>query len=234
MRTAAEIAPARPVTSQGAKPGPAPRARATNRPQPAERPTLRPLDRALITLGIAVVAALIWFGLGGTTAQEGSGSGSSNNPGGVIPPDFNTTPVPAGQPAPDFSLPGADGQTYSLQQFRGQAVVLEFFGPWCPHCQQDAPIFAQLYEAYKDKKVQMLAVSASPYGRNYQQGDETPITMDDLTWFRDTFGVPFPLLLDKELKATSAYGITRYPTTYIVDANGVVASQVPNPRPLKR
>jgi peroxiredoxin len=129
-----------------------------------------------------------------------------------------------GQSAPDFSLPAADGKTYSLSQFRGQVVVLEFFAPWCPHCQADAPMFNELYDAYKDRGVQFLAVSATPYGRNYSQTNRDPITMDDVKWFQDTYGVKFPMLFDKDVRAADQYGIAFYPTVYIVDRNGNVAS----------
>ncbi len=74
-----------------------------------------------------------------------------------------------GETAPDFTLPSADGKAYSLSQFKGKVVLLELFAPWCPHCQGDAPLFNEVYEKYKDKGVQVLAVSASPYGRNYEE-----------------------------------------------------------------
>ncbi len=35
--------------------------------------------------------------------------------------------VEVGEPAPDFSLPGSDGQTYTLSELRGQHVVIAFF-----------------------------------------------------------------------------------------------------------
>ncbi len=222
-----------PAAGQQAQP-PRPGYNGPTRPAPTARPRppappvakkrsgaffkLRPMDIALVGVGLALVIAIIWAGLGGTgtgTISPGSSPGDSSSARSTIP---------VGQPAPDFSLPAANGQTYSLSQFKGKVVVLEFFAPWCPHCQADAPMFNELYDAYKDKDVQFLAVSATPYGRNYSQTNRDPITMDDIKWFQDTYGVKFPMLFDKDLKAADQYGIAFYPTVYIVDRNGNVAS----------
>ncbi|HUP28132.1 MAG TPA: TlpA family protein disulfide reductase, partial [Chloroflexia bacterium] len=175
---------------------------------------LRPLDIAL-TLGLlAVVGFIIWGGLNPNTGTVAS-----------VPQLNNTTPVSQGNGAPDFTLPGTDSKTYSLSDYKGKVVMIEFMAPWCPHCQADAPEFNKLYETYKDKGVQMLGVSATAYGKDYNQTNKPPITMEDMVWFKDTFKVPYPMLLDKELKAANAYGIEYYPTAYIIDKNGNVFGQ---------
>lgn len=144
----------------------------------------------------------------------------------------NITPVPTGQLAPDFTLPGTDEKTYTLSDYRGKSpVVLEFMAPWCPHCQNDAKFLNEVYEAFKGKNLQMFAVSAHPYGRDWQQNEgnparSSPITMADLTWFRDTFGVQYPLLLDKAVKAADLYGIEYFPTIYVLDKDGKISSQI--------
>jgi peroxiredoxin len=220
----------------------------TSRPIAAPGKALRPLDLALITIGILVVGVLIWFGLGGfggspTANNSSSGLGSSpgSAPGEVgallpvsatleaIYSTYNVTPVPAGQAAPGFSLPAVDGNTYSLSDFKGKVVVLEFMAPWCPHCQEDAPIFNEIHQKYQGQDVQLLAVSASPFGRNYSETNSDLITMDDLSWFRDSFQVQIPMLFDPHVKTASAYGVTRFPTVFVVDKNGNLVTQLENP-----
>jgi peroxiredoxin len=148
----------------------------------------------------------------------------------------NITPVPSGQLAPDFNLPGNDGKTYTLSQFRGKTpVFLEFMAPWCPHCQNDAKMFNEVYDLYQGKNLQMLGVSAHPYGRDWEsnQGNpltSTPISMDDLNWFRDQFGVKYPLLLDPMVKSSDDYGIAYFPTLYILDKDGKVATMITSER----
>ena len=227
--------------------GPAP----ANRPRPAAGSTrvaparppagntgsrlLRPLDIALLVVGLAIAAVLIWFGLGGlnpsSSPAAGTGPGADLTATAVaaapVPPDYNLTPIPVGATAPDFSLPAADGKTYSLSQFQGKVRLVEFFAPWCPHCQADAPIFGQIYDMYPD--LAMLAVSASKYGKNYENNDDSPITMADLTWFQSQYNVKYPMLFDPNLATASTYGVTVYPTVYIINADGLVVAQPPNP-----
>ena len=136
----------------------------------------------------------------------------------------NTIAPPNGATAPDFSATAADDKSYSLAQFRGSPVLVEFMAPWCSHCQAEAPMFNQIHDTYTAKGVQMLGVSASPYGHTYDQTNSPPIAMDDLKWFSTTYSVTYPLLFDPELKAANAYAIQAYPTVYIVDKAGTIQS----------
>jgi cytochrome c-type biogenesis protein len=144
----------------------------------------------------------------------------------------NITPVAGGVLAPDFNLPANDGKNYTLSQFRGKTpVFIEFLAPWCPHCQEDSKIFNEVYDLYQGKNLQMLGISAHPYGRDWQDKEgnpytATPISMDDLTWFATTFNVKYPLLLDTAIKSADDYGIMYYPTVYIIDKNGNVSTMI--------
>ncbi len=128
---------------------------------PAKRKTgfrLRPLDIALVLVGVLVVAFIVLSAL--------------HAPVQAIDPNAqltgNGTPVPMGSAAPDFTLPALDGKTYSLSSFKGKPVVLEFMATWCPHCRDEAPIINQLNAAYSAKGVQILDINATPYDHNYK------------------------------------------------------------------
>ena len=222
---------------------------ASSRPITQASKGLRPLDLALITVGILVVGVLIWVGLGGlgspsannnsSNALGGTDTGNPTGDVGAMLPvtatleaiyaTYNVTPVPVGQAAPGFTLPAPDGKSYSLSDYKGKVLVLEFFAPWCPHCQNDAPIFNEVDQKYQGQDVQLLAISASPFGRNYSETNSDLITMDDIAWFRDSFQVTFPMLFDPYVKTGSAYAVTRFPTVFVVDKNGNIVVQVENP-----
>jgi peroxiredoxin len=163
----------------------------------------------------------------GATATSAAGAGQPQIPVIQIDPGAsisgNAKPAPVGQPAPDFSLPGIDGKTYTMSGLKGKVVLLEFIATWCPHCQDEAPTMNQLYETYNSKGVEVLAINATPRGHD----NSSPATTDDLIWFRDQFKVPFPMLFDKALKSTADYGILGYPSLYIIDKDGKVAYQPP-------
>jgi peroxiredoxin len=157
-----------------------------------------------------------------TGGQVGNGTANLQ-----IDPNANlsgNSPVSAREAAPDFSLPGVDGKTYSLSAQLGKVVVLEFIATWCPHCQNDAPMMNKLYDTYKSKNVQVFAINATPNGHDHS----SPARMSDLQWFRDTYGVTFPLLFDAQLKSANDYGVYFYPYIYIVDQQGKVAFQPPD------
>jgi peroxiredoxin len=248
----APVAPSR-TAPRSAQTGTRPRTGgARNQPQRGFK--LRNSDIAFLFVGLVIVAGLVWLvlssansgttpttgttagappavtngsasGNGQATPAQGSG-GTSSNAG---KPMEQTTPLAAGQVAPDFSLPDTNGTTYTLSQYKGKTVVLEFFATWCPHCQNDAPMMNKLNADYKDKGVVMLGVNGSQFGRNYESKDTSPVTIDDIKWFRDSFTVTFPLLFDPNVTAGLNYGIKGYPTVFMIDKNGVIASQPPYP-----
>lgn len=159
----------------------------------------------VLVIGILVIAII---------ASRGTTTAGPTNTQGLLA---------VGTTAPAINgLTAADGKTYSLAQYKGQkVVVLEFFAPWCPHCQNETTALKQLQQEYGDN-VQVLAVSASPYGRNYEQGDKSAISMSDIQWYSTTFGLNYPSLFDPSLKAANDYGIQGFPTQYIVNKQGVI------------
>ena len=174
---------------------------------------LRPFDVALLGITAIVIAFVVW------SITSGANKSSPATQPNV--PTADTTPLPVGAVAPDFKFPAADGKEYALSDFKGKVVLAEFFAPWCPHCRDDAPMFNQVAEKFKGQDVQVLAIRASPDNKD-RNG---PISMNDITWFRDTYKVTFPMLFDKDLTATKDYGIMFYPTVYMIDKTGKIASQ---------
>jgi peroxiredoxin len=173
---------------------------------------LRPLDMALILGGVIVVAIIVMS--------------APNAPAQAIDPNAtisNSAKVPVGQPAPDFTLQDTEGSSYTLSAQKGKVVVLEFMATWCPHCQNEAPMYDRLREKYRDQGVEIWGINATP--RNHTQTGAA--TIDDLKWFRTTYNTQVPLLFDKSLSSANAYGITGYPQVYIVDKQGNIAVQPP-------
>jgi peroxiredoxin len=115
----------------------------------------------------------------------------------------------AGLAAPDFSLLTSDGRTITLSDLRGQAVIVNFWATWCPPCLEEMPTLQEVYEAYRDEGLVVLAINQ----------DEPA---DRVARFAQQHGLTFPLLLDAEFNVTDRYQVGLLPSTFFVDRAGVV------------
>ena len=72
-----------------------------------------------------------------------------------------------GEPAPSFSLPGMDGETHDLSDYKGKYVVLEWFNHGCPFVRKhyDSGNMQQLQENYTEKEVVWLMIVSSAPGK---------------------------------------------------------------------
>ena len=111
--------------------------------------------------------------------------------------------VEAGQSAPDFSLTNIDGQKMSLSDFKGKAVILNFFASWCPPCRAEIPDFVELQKAYADKDFTFIGVSL--------------VDAKESKDFASKMNINYPVLVD-DGKVSVLYGPVRsIPTTFVID-----------------
>lgn len=171
------------------------------------------------------------------TAVTGTGTGNAVPNYGPSPPmagigvlDQNTglaqraaSAPKVGQPAPDFAWLTTTGPM-RLSAMRGHPVLIEFFAPWCPQCKHDVPLLNGLALEQQNKGLQVLSISASPYGKDYEtSGSEKPITISDIDWFRRTYGAGYPMIFDPGSRVFNLYGYgSSYPTFFLIDAKGIV------------
>ena len=109
--------------------------------------------------------------------------------------------------APDLTLMGLSGESVSLEEFRGQPVILNFWASWCGPCRAEMPALEQVAMRYADEGLVVLLVN---------QG-ETETTISD---FLAEMGLALPVLLDRELNATRLYRVQALPTTFFIDREG--------------
>jgi peroxiredoxin len=194
---------------------------------------------------LALVVPTVLPGLIGTPAPPSSSSDLPVGGGGES--QDSTTAEGQGEPeqrrvldvgtaAPDFSLQDTAGETVSLESLAGKPVVVAFFAPWCPHCQEEAPRLNQIHAQYGDR-VHIVSISATPFGKDYGQtksriAPHPRITIDDLKWFKDEFGVTYPLLFDPSIGVGTSYQIRSFPTTYFLDADHRVVEVFEGGRPV--
>ena len=110
--------------------------------------------------------------------------------------------------APAFSLQNLEGETVSLDQFRGQTVVLNFWATWCGPCRTEIPQFSSFATANPDVVVLGVATDGSAA---------------ELRHAVKRLGIDYPVLIDDGV-TSSVYGVETLPTTVIVDADGQVST----------
>lgn len=120
-----------------------------------------------------------------------------------------------GQPAPAFSLPGADGKTYSLAGLLGKKALAVIFS--CNHCPyvvayEDRMI--ELQAKYGPKGAQLVAINAN---------DAAGYPADSFEAMKARAkqkGFNFPYLRDESQSVAKAYGATHTPHTFLFDQAG--------------
>ncbi len=117
--------------------------------------------------------------------------------------------VKEGSIAPNFVLQSVDGERIELKDLKGKGVFLNFWGTWCGPCKQEFPYMANQYEVFKDRGVEIVAVNVA----------ESKIAVKN---FMESYGVNFPIAMDKDRQVTEAYDITPLPTTFLVNPEGKV------------
>jgi peroxiredoxin len=125
-------------------------------------------------------------------------------------PDILTlTEAPiVGHLAPDFTLQTAVGESYTLSDFRGQPVVLNFWASWCGPCRVEMPFFERTQLKYNGQ--------AAVIGVNQGEAAET------LQEFGVRQNISYPLLVDDDNTVNLSYNVVSLPTTIFIDADGVV------------
>jgi cytochrome c biogenesis protein CcmG/thiol:disulfide interchange protein DsbE len=122
--------------------------------------------------------------------------------------DPTTVAPQVGFLAPDFTATTLGGETVKLSELRGTPVVLNFWATWCPPCRAELPHF-QAVHASQGADFTLLAVDVR----------EAP---QDVARFADQLGLTFPIPLDADGRIAATYQVRAYPTTFFIDADGVI------------
>ena len=127
-----------------------------------------------------------------------------------------------GTKAPEFSLPDQNGDVHSLEDYRGQKVVLYFYPKdMTSGCTSQACSFGEMYPQFQEKGAAVVGVSKDTVASHKR--------------FEEKYGLPFTLLSDPSMEVLEAYGVvvegvtkagraTRrvVRSTYLIDEEGTI------------
>ena len=117
--------------------------------------------------------------------------------------------------APDFELVNAAGEAVRLSDFRGQPVLLNVWASWCQPCRAEMPAMERLYQEYRAKGLEILAVNST-----------TQDTPEDALSFANQLGLSFPILFDNQGSVVTSYQVQALPSTYFIAPNGIIQEVV--------
>ena len=127
----------------------------------------------------------------------------------------NTSAPQAGFAAPDFTLKTPTGETYTLSELRGQAVLVNLWATWCPPCRAEMPAIEKMYQEYKDQGFIVLAVDMT-----YQDDPFAVIP------FTKEFNLTIPILLEETGDVAALYQLRSLPSSYFINRAGIIQEVV--------
>ena len=126
-------------------------------------------------------------------------------------------------PLSDLELTDQFGNTHTLSDYRGKVVFLNFWATWCGPCRNEMPDIQKLYEEYsaqgEDAEVVILGIAGPGIG---QEG-----SAEEIAGFMEENGYTYPVLMDESGEMFTQYGISAFPTTFMIDKDGNVYGYVP-------
>jgi thiol-disulfide isomerase/thioredoxin len=157
----------------------------------------RILAMFLIGGGLLVIGVAALLLLPGKAPAETGTEVSGNRPAVV---DF---------PAPAIQLHDLDGQPVSLEDYRGQVVLVNNWATWCPPCRQEMPVLEAFFRDHQHEGFTIVAIDA---------GDPQEIVND----FVSSYNMSFPVWIDPSSVALNSFRNNYLPSSYLISEQGQV------------
>ena len=119
--------------------------------------------------------------------------------------------VRVGEPAPPIVATTLEGEPFDLADLRGRPVVVNFWGPSCVPCREEMPLLADKAEQHADDGFAIVGVLMND-------------PVEPAIAFEDQYGSTWPTVEDPDGAIKTAYRVVARPTSYFVDAEGIVRS----------
>lgn len=130
--------------------------------------------------------------------------------------DTLMTPMKDMRIAAPIDLPDSNGQPFSLSDYEGKYVLVNFWAHWCGPCVKEFPAMQTLYDALKDDGFEIVAVHAGP-----PQGRVRP--------FLEKYNITFKTVLDANM-SVGGWVVRALPMSYLVSPDGKLIYESLGPR----
>jgi peroxiredoxin len=172
----------------------------------------------LLRAGVALVllGGLVWalpLRRAGEDGGHHGGHGAAHAPGASLDlfERAGITELKEGQRGPDWRLEALAGGHASLETWKDQLVVVNFWATWCTPCTLEMPTLEALWRDYRARGLVVVGISVDRGG---------PRSL--LEPYVKNLGLTFPVLLDPDMRAAGSWRVTALPATFVVRPGGEV------------
>lgn len=132
-----------------------------------------------------------------------------------------TSPL-QGKAAPDFTLEDLSGKKNSLSQYRGKAVMLNFWATWCGPCKVEIPWLIEFREKYGPQGFEVLGLNSDEVNLN----DKAKLASEkqEIQQYIEKEKISYPVLINSDSISKLYGGVDYLPASFFVDASGVVVA----------
>ena len=124
--------------------------------------------------------------------------------GAVAAANASAVPITVNFPAHDVRLTDLQGNPVAFSEHTGQVILYNAWATWCPPCKQEMPVLEAYYRAHKQDGFVVIAVE-----------DGQPVS--EVAEYAKNAGLTFPVWPDQKWVATTTFGISDLPTSYVID-----------------
>ena len=188
--------------SPGASPEPTPESTIPQTP-PTQQPPASGRSPVALIVAAVVITGMLYFGFHAarrSSATVGTAGGQAALKGPKL--------------APDFTLESLDGQTIHLSDYRGKAVLLNFWATWCGPCKIEMPWFVEMQNQYGAQGFQIVGVAMDDSSK------------DDIAKFAKEMGVNYPVLIGKEAVGDEYGGVPALPESFFISRDGKIVDKI--------
>ena len=124
-------------------------------------------------------------------------------------------------PLPEVVFQGLDGSPVPLSDFKGQVVLINFWGTWCEPCLKEIPELVHLSHQYKENGLQVLGIAVDS-GRP-----------EDIRLFMAEHQMDYRVLIGEMETVKRQFRVLGFPTSLLVDRNGMIQRRYFGPQTLE-
>jgi cytochrome c biogenesis protein CcmG/thiol:disulfide interchange protein DsbE len=182
----------------------------------------------VITAVLFILAVFAWAGWANYMKRQQAAERMQAAPTpGEMPPDAAAGPMQFvsalyGKPAPAFTLEDLSGKKVSLSDYRGKAVLINFWATWCPPCKLETPWLIDLRNQYAAQGFEVLGISADDIDRG--NAGKLNEEKQQIARFVQQMQMPYPVLIDADSIGQLYGGLDALPASFFVDRKGTVVA----------